>query len=390
MKILFLGTLLLLRSAYAETCSAPSTQCLQTLSGRPSYAFLCNGVTAECVLESDECGSCEASVATRWPLQKVTYNVNTSVLPNGISATQWTSLVKNAFQAWASTPESNLTATYGSEGTRTFGTDNENHNIFWVNTESEWTEFIGAGYKGVLGVTLPPYLCPTSTVPYRAIEDGDMILNAVPGADPTVPSVNPTSVFPWKETCSSITDNTCQSIKATIAHESGHFLGLGHPNVCGSQLMAAKAQYLVESPQADDQVGLRALYPGNATGSLGTECTDSSTCLTGLTCHAQYCSQKCTQNSDCKNNSSMSCISEFCEFPPPEEPVTTPTTTASNLDVTSNSQDNGSSTSSSASASAKGCSSVKSPHEIWILLLLLGVWVYRSSTVRAQSKSCMY
>ncbi|MEI6805992.1 MAG: hypothetical protein WCK49_05735 [Myxococcaceae bacterium] len=288
MKLVFLGALLFLTPAY-------------------SYKFLCNGITAEGVTESDQCTESCISASSHWPVNApVLYNVDISVLPTGISASDWLKVVDSSFSNWANTPGAKLTISNGGYGVRSFGDTPNSHDIFWVTSEDEWMTKVGAAPNGILGVTLPPYACPTSTVNYRQIDDADMILNAVPSAG-----------FIWEAGCPQLSDS-CQSAKGTVAHESGHFLGLGHPCAACQELMSAQAEFLIEYPLFDDQQGLAALYPdSSAAGSFGTVCSSAQPCLSNLTCHsqaeAQYCSKACAIPSDCGNN--MVCNSGFCEFP---------------------------------------------------------------------------
>ena len=286
MKLIFLGALLFLTPADA-------------------YKFLCNGITAEGVTESDSCGVCSDSTGPRWPNASVAINVNTSVLPAGISGTDWKNLATDCFNTWARTPGVQLTTSYLGEGVRSFGTDSKNHDIFWVTSSSEWADQVGAAPNGILGVTLPPYVCPSKTVGYRTIGDADMILNAVPSAG-----------FPWALSCPGLSD-TCQSVRATLQHESGHFLGLGHPCVDCQAMMSATVAFLIEYPLFDDQAGLRALYSGSGAGSFATSCSSTAPCQSGLSCHtqslAQYCSHSCTLSADCENH--MTCNNGMCEFP---------------------------------------------------------------------------
>lgn len=279
-----------------------------------SYRFLCNGITAEGQQETDSCTQPCLSAPTHWPYNvnnTVTYNVGTSVLPSGVSASSWLSVVQSCFTIWNQTPGALLMATYGSSGPRSFGTDSNNHDIYFVASEEEWSSKVGAAPNGVLGVTLPPYACPTSTVPYRRIDDADMILNAVPKAG-----------FVWAPGCPQLSDD-CQSARATVAHESGHFLGLGHPCASCQELMSAQAEFLIEYPLFDDQQGLAALYPagGSTVGAFGTDCSSAS-CKSDLTCHAQgtskYCSHGCTLSPEaapCENHMVCNTTNGYCEFP---------------------------------------------------------------------------
>lgn len=272
-----------------------------------SYKFLCNSVTASGQTESDSCGVCLDGTGPRWPSSAVQYSVSTQHLPSGLSVTDWLALVQSSFASWTQIPGVSLTATFGLEGNRSFGTDVTHHDIFWVTDENEWMEKVGAAPNGILGVTLPPYTCPQKTGENRVLGDADMILNAVPAAG-----------FAWEANCPKLSKD-CQSIRGTMTHEMGHFLGLGHPFSSGQALMSARSTYLIEYPLFDDQQGLLALYPAvSSLLGVGGKCSTDSVCQAGLTCHSQasnqYCSHGCQLDSECSNN--LVCAkSGFCEFP---------------------------------------------------------------------------
>lgn len=277
---------------------------LLLVSSAHAYKFLCNGIDAQGQVESDSCGVCNDQTGSRWSGGTVSFNVNTRVLPPGISGLDWKNLVTDCFNTWEATPNSNLSSKYIGEGVRSFGVDENNHDILWMTDSSEWMENVGAGPSGILGVTLPLYECPGNGVNYRAIHDADMILNGLAEAG-----------FPWELGCLLLSDS-CQSIRGTVQHESGHFLGLGHPCVSCESVMSAQAAYLVEDPLFDDQSGLRALYPGNSPGVFGADCSNAA-CSAGLDCYTKnqnhYCTHDCKLDSDCENQ--LTCNSGVCEFP---------------------------------------------------------------------------
>ncbi|MEI6790336.1 MAG: hypothetical protein WCK42_04045 [Myxococcaceae bacterium] len=285
MKILLLG-LLFLTPAY-------------------SYKFLCNGITAEGETESDTCGACTDATGPRWLNQKVSYNISTKQIPTGISVSDWVSLVKSSFASWTEVPGVLLTMTYGSEGARSFGEDEKSQDVSWVNGEAEWMDKVGAAPNGILGVTLPSYKCPQEAAAnYRVIDDADMILNNVPSAG-----------FTWSQSCSMLTEK-CQSIRGTMTHEMGHFLGLGHPFASGQAIMSAQASFLIDYPLFDDQQGLVALYPAaSAPVAMGGKCIVDGDCLSGLTCHAQDQIKYCSSNIGTCSNHMVLVNNGFCEYP---------------------------------------------------------------------------
>ncbi len=272
-----------------------------------SYAFLCNGVDANGNRDSDNCSQSCSTYPTKWLNNTTDYRVDTSILFSGISASEWTnSVVLQALSDWSSVPDAGLTLTQGGSSLRSFGTNTASHDIFWVKSSAEWADKVGEpADTGILAVTLPVYMCPANGKNFRQIIDADMIINGVDSAN-----------YPWKATCSSLSFS-CQSILATVAHEAGHFLGLGHPDTESPNLMSAIASYLVEHPQLDDMQGIRTLYPDGSPGAYTTVCSGTQICASGLTCHQQgsvsYCSKACSTTSDCQNH--LVCGSSgFCEF----------------------------------------------------------------------------
>ncbi|MBL4818761.1 MAG: matrixin family metalloprotease [Deltaproteobacteria bacterium] len=267
-----------------------------------AYRFLCNSINADGVAETDSCGICDDTTATRWDNQSVSYAVGTSQLPSGITVEDWVSLVNNSFASWAGAAGVNLITNNTGEAARSFGTDSVNHDIFWVDNSAEWLELVGVAPNGVLGVTLPPYLCPSGSTEFREIVDADLIMNGTPEGD-----------FAWKLDCNSLLPN-CQSMKATVTHELGHFLGLGHDCVGCSDLMAAVASFLVTDPQQDDLVGIRALYPNSSEGAFTAACSTNSVCDSNI-CHSNgYCTLSCTQDADCGTTLRCSSSTSQCEF----------------------------------------------------------------------------
>ncbi|MES2503796.1 MAG: matrixin family metalloprotease [Myxococcota bacterium] len=272
------------------------------------YAFLCNGVDAEGQSEQDTCGVCDDTTATKWRNSYLQYWVSTTELPASLNASSWISLVNSCFASWNTVSGVHLTTNYSSDvvSPRSFGDDSEHHDVFWVNNDDEWMEYVGAAPDGILGVTLPPYACQTSSAKFRVIQDADLILNGTP-----------TAGFKWQPECSRLS-NSCQSIRSTLTHELGHFLGLGHPCVdSSSAIMCATAAYLVQYPLFDDQQGIRALYADGSSGAYATRCSSNTDCSASLQCHTQngskYCSHACTEDADCDNH--LMCTSGFCEFP---------------------------------------------------------------------------
>jgi hypothetical protein len=281
-----------------QTCTSSTCRC-------DAPRFLCNGVSADNnggVIESDHCGnisSCTASTAAKWSPATVSYRYDKTTVPgsaNGVSASQWTTVIANARQAWVNAANGGLSLSDGGNITagRFFDFNGENA-IFWITSSSEWqnaTQSSAAG--GTLGVTISDYGCISSTQRGR-IRETDTVLNGVTcnGCPRWCGNANGTS-------CGSLT-----SVQGVLAHEMGHGLGLDHPaEFCQAALMSAFDSGVV-FPQAVDVNGLLALY-NIPPGGLGSPCSVNGDCNSGrcITVDgARFCSQTCS--SSCPNG--MNC-----------------------------------------------------------------------------------
>lgn len=271
-----------------------------------SYRFLCNGVDADGVVEADSCGVCTDDSAARWLPGSVEILADLQTLPKGISKSGWRKTVLSGLDAWNKVPGSNLRLKYTGEATgRNFGSQASKHEIFWVTDKQEWRRKVGSGENGTLGVTMSPYHCPYPGRSNREIYDADLIMNGVKN-------------FQWQLECQG--ESKCEPIGATLVHELGHFIGLGHPCVdCGWSVMSAQASSNIEKPTADDQLGLRALYPAERNGQMGSNCISNRDCDRALECISQketkYCAQSCS-NGSCPEGYSCDETSNgaFCRF----------------------------------------------------------------------------
>lgn len=257
-----------------------------------AYRFLCNGVTAENENESDECGVCSDESGPRWIPSGINVLVDLETRPAEITESAWKKVVVSSLNAWNTIPGVDLRLRYaGTSALRTFGIDSGEHEIFWVMDKQEWRQKVGSGENGTLGVTVTPYQCPNSARKNREIYDADLIMNGV-------------SPYNWKIECKE-SQGQCESVKGTLVHELGHFIGLGHPcPLCSWSVMSAQAGYDVDAPVLDDFDAARALYPGTLAGQMGTRCESKRDCEAGLKCISQnqdhYCSKECTASS-CPN-----------------------------------------------------------------------------------------
>lgn len=109
-------------------------------------------------------------------------------------------------------------------------------------------------------------------------------------------------------------DGADTDLVSVVAHEFGHFLGLGHcddNNTCakGNAVMAAfYSGSQLRAPRADDREGICALYPKSVTDlpGAGEPCPGNS-CAEGLDCltsknNTTLCAAPCDANSRCADN----------------------------------------------------------------------------------------
>jgi hypothetical protein len=255
-----------------------------------AYKFICNGVDAEGTTEDDHCGTCDDVTGPRWMPAAVSIKVDANTRPSGLSKDAWMAVAIGSMDSWNKVSGANIKIQHvGETVRRNFGSDSSNHELFWVNNKAEWRRKVGGGENGALGVTVSPYNCPNSARKSREIYDADLIMNAV-------------GSFKWSPTCKNWGD--CDSIRSTLTHELGHFIGLGHPcTSCSWSIMSAQASFNTEYPVFDDQQALRALYPGTSSGEIGVRCDNDADCGAGLSCVSQadahYCSKACSDQDKC-------------------------------------------------------------------------------------------
>ncbi len=275
-----------------------------------AYRFTCNGVDADGNWENDECGVCNDQSGPRWGTpSNVPVQIDPNIRPPTLSQADWMNVAKASMNSWNTVSGASLRLNYiGDASTREFGSNDANHEIFWVTDANEWKRKVGGGGNGVLGVTVAPYNCPTSSKPSREIYDADLILNG-------------TGQFKWAPTCAEWGD--CVSIQSTLTHELGHFVGLGHPcPSCDWSIMSAQAGFNVQYPEFDDMQGLRVLYPASTSSAqMGMACNVSGECQSGLACVAQtstqgvshFCAQACTGG--CSAGYVCDRSDGYCKFP---------------------------------------------------------------------------
>lgn len=243
------------------------------------YRFLCNGMDADGSIRNS-CNTCSDSTAPRWYQATVPVRVDRSTVPPELGTTAWNSVVDGCFDGWANVSTSNLVfQDIGAATTRGFGTNETQHEIFWITNATEWQQKVGGGVNGALGVTLPLFGCGSP----GQIFDADLAMNGVG--------------FDWVASSADCQAGFCNSARSTLLHELGHFIGLGHPcSLCSWSVMSAQSGYDPEYPLGVDQAALTALYPGEP-GGLGYGCSGNGDCNQGLDCitanNLSYCSQSC-------------------------------------------------------------------------------------------------
>lgn len=273
------------------------------ISNLQAYRFVCNGILADGTVRNDECGVCDNKRAARWSSSEVHISVANHPLPENISVKDWQEIVENSFKAWNDVSGSSLKLINdGDVGNKEFGSNKEQHEVFWITDKEKWRYLIGGGEFGTLGATLPNYICKDSG---RVIEDADLVLNGIGHIN-------------WQKNCNS---DDCIAVQTTLVHELGHFFGLDHPCLmCDNSVMTARAGFDHIYPMLDDMEGIRALYPDSNGGGLGFPCSSNKDCYEELNCvndgEAKYCSNLCDKDSDCENGSQ--CLSNeygnICAF----------------------------------------------------------------------------
>jgi hypothetical protein len=271
-----------------------------------AYKFICNGMDSDGRIRADHCGECTEETGPRWASSQVPVHVDYKTLPKGVTVSVWRDAVSQSLRSWNTVKGSSLRLLEAGETkVRAFGKNNHKHEIFWITSKEEWRRQIGGGEHSALGVTVAPYACPTFNNPTREIVDADLVMNGVGG-------------FKWALECEQEGDD-CQSIRGTLTHELGHFVGIDHPcPQCAWSLMSAMAGLNVQDPLFDDQQALRALYSDNSTGELGMHCKTDSDCNHDLKCAVQnkasYCAQACGADGSCPPAFRCDSVDGMCKF----------------------------------------------------------------------------
>ncbi|MCP4501490.1 MAG: hypothetical protein GY822_16140 [Deltaproteobacteria bacterium] len=159
--------------ASADVCtSANDTNC---------YRFLCNGMQANGQLQGycyQNLNQCTAETASRWDQHTVGIRVDTTTVPTGMNASQWSNVVTDAFSAWTDVPGSDLNLqNIGSTQYRSFGENGTSHEVFWITDTNEYQSKVGAGINNALGVTLSPRNCGNGSTTFGHIYDADLVMN---------------------------------------------------------------------------------------------------------------------------------------------------------------------------------------------------------------------
>ncbi|MBK8012267.1 MAG: matrixin family metalloprotease [Deltaproteobacteria bacterium] len=157
------------------------------------------------------------------------------------------------------------------------------HNIFWSQDWREGSATIGFTVSYSSGTSCGQVTDNTQTSwDLECKADADIVLNDVH--------------YTWTTDGATGTD-----IASIVAHEYGHFIGLGHCDDNGTCDLGDALMYSaypgspIRTPRADDTLGACALYPGTS-GGLGWPCTDGLECDSLLCVNpgpTGYCSTLC-------------------------------------------------------------------------------------------------
>lgn len=279
---LSLGAFVAAAMSFAPAAQAQTAQMCTSASQQFCYRYLCNGMDANGTFSQDGCGfGCNDATAPRWYAPTVPVRVDLSTVPSELSTTQWNNIVNTSFSRWEGVSGSNLVfQNIGSTQTRSFGGNENAHEIFWINSASEFQQKVGNGVNGALGVTITPRVCFNPV----QIVDADLVMNGAGN-------------FNWVDFADNCGGGWCSSATSTLLHELGHFVGLGHPcQACGWTVMSAQSAVEIESPTNIDRSAVSALYPGQP-GGLGYGCDGPQDCSSAPVCATvgdlSYCTQTC-------------------------------------------------------------------------------------------------
>ncbi len=171
-------------------------------------------------------------------------------------------IVRQAMEDWSRPACTSLRVAYSGPADRRPSSGDRNHTIAWV--ENNWDMD-----SSVIGYT--PVLFSG-----RTLIESDMQLNGVD--------------YTWIAGAGRGNNVNTYSI---IAHEGGHFYGLGHSSV-RSAIMAPSYSGGIGTIGSDDQQGICALYPS----STASDCTTTG-CPQGQTCTNRICTRPTGSGGTC-------------------------------------------------------------------------------------------
>ena len=206
-----------------------------------------------------------AQVSKGWESHGIDYNIISGVEPPGVTSEQWLVAVTNAFDSWTNVDGCEMNLIYAGELTLTDSDDLNSYFTFRVPDEGTGppadtgtarivtclTDWTAAGFSSDALAVTAVFHYPST----RYIAHADMFFNTDPASNIT-----------WAS--GAVTD--AYDVESVVAHEAGHFIGIGHPYDAGRETSTMWWQGTPGSTEAasleqDDMNAAIYLYPTDIT-----------------------------------------------------------------------------------------------------------------------------